>query len=78
MVHGVNSGHPGGSLGCTDFFTALFFKVMNHKHEFTMDAKNEDVFILYKRKRIIHKTILKEYIAQYGESNIGSIIKRAT
>ncbi len=46
MVHGVNSGHPGGSLGCTDFFTALFFKVLNHNHDFNMDAKNEDVFIL--------------------------------
>ena len=30
MVHGVNSGHPGGSLGCADFFTALYFKVMKH------------------------------------------------
>jgi len=46
MVHGVNSGHPGGSLGCTDFFTALFFKVMNHNRDFKMDATNEDVFIL--------------------------------
>ena len=46
MVHGVNSGHPGGSLGCTDYFTALFFKAMNHHSNFTMDAKNEDIFIL--------------------------------
>lgn len=46
MVHGVNSGHPGGSLGCADYFTALYFKVMNHQSDFTMDAKNEDVFIL--------------------------------
>ena len=46
MVHGANSGHPGGSLGCTDFFTALYFKIMNHSRDFTMDAKNEDIFFL--------------------------------
>lgn len=46
MVHGANSGHPGGSLGCTEFLTALYFKVMNHNPAFDMDAKNEDVFIL--------------------------------
>jgi transketolase len=46
MVHGSASGHPGGSLGCTDFFTALYFKVMQHKPEFNMDALNEDVFFL--------------------------------
>jgi transketolase len=46
MVHGVNSGHPGGSLGCADYMTALYFEVMNHNPEFNMDAKGEDVFIL--------------------------------
>jgi transketolase len=46
MVHGSASGHPGGSLGCTDFFTALYFKVMKHDPKFNMDAKNEDVFFL--------------------------------
>jgi transketolase len=46
MVHGVASGHPGGSLGCTDYFTALFFKVMKHNPNFNMDATNEDVFFL--------------------------------
>lgn len=46
MVHGVSSGHPGGSLGCTDYFTALYFKVMKHNPEFNMDATNEDVFFL--------------------------------
>lgn len=46
MVHGVNSGHPGGSLGCADFFTALYFQVMKHHPAFQMDAKEEDVFIL--------------------------------
>ncbi|GEP90335.1 transketolase [Chitinophaga terrae (ex Kim and Jung 2007)] len=47
MVHGVQSGHPGGSLGCADFFTALYFKVMDHKPEpFDMDGKNQDLFFL--------------------------------
>ncbi|HET9056549.1 MAG TPA: transketolase [Chitinophagaceae bacterium] len=46
MVHGVQSGHPGGSLGCTDYLTALYFKVMQHNPSFNMDAVNEDVFIL--------------------------------
>jgi transketolase len=46
MVHGAASGHPGGSLGCADFFTALYFKVLKHDPNFHMDAKNEDVFFL--------------------------------
>lgn len=46
MVHGANSGHPGGSLGCADFFTALYFDVMKRKPGFDMDAKDEDVFFL--------------------------------
>ncbi len=46
MVHGVQSGHPGGSLGCTDFLTALYFKIMKHNPSFDMNAKDEDVFIL--------------------------------
>jgi len=46
MVHGANSGHPGGSLGCADFFAALYFKVMEHNPKFNMDGIGEDVFIL--------------------------------
>tara|TARA_B110000196_G_scaffold5946_1_gene5316 strand:+ start:1170 stop:2015 length:846 start_codon:yes stop_codon:yes gene_type:complete len=46
MVHANNSGHPGGSLGCTEFFTALYFEVMNHNTNFTMDGIGEDVFFL--------------------------------
>lgn len=47
MVHAVNSGHPGGSLGCTDFLVALYFKVMQHQPQpFDMDAKQQDVFFL--------------------------------
>ena len=38
MVHGANSGHPGGSLGCADFLTALYFKIMKHNPAFNMDA----------------------------------------
>ncbi len=46
MVHAVQSGHPGGSLGCTDFLTALYFKVMKHNPSFNMDGVGEDVFFL--------------------------------
>ena len=46
MVHGASSGHPGGSLGCTDFFTALYFDIMKHDPKFSMDGKNEDIFFL--------------------------------
>lgn len=46
MVHAVQSGHPGGSLGCTEFLTALYFKVMKHDPAFNMDAVGEDVFFL--------------------------------
>ncbi len=47
MVHAVSSGHPGGSLGCVEFFVALYKEVMHHNpNNFTMDAKNEDVFFL--------------------------------
>ncbi len=46
MVSAVNSGHPGGSLGCTEFFTALYGKVMDYKLPFTMEGKNEDLFFL--------------------------------
>ncbi len=46
MVHGVQSGHPGGSLGCADFLTALYFDVMKHDSAFSMDGKGEDLFFL--------------------------------
>jgi transketolase len=46
MVHGAQSGHPGGSLGCADFFTALYFQVLKHDPNFHMDGKNEDIFFL--------------------------------
>lgn len=46
MVHGSSSGHPGGSLGCADFLTALYFRIMKHNPAFDMNAPNEDVFFL--------------------------------
>jgi len=46
MVHAVQSGHPGGSLGCTEYFTALYFSVMKHNPDFKMDGIGEDLFFL--------------------------------
>lgn len=46
QVHKVNSGHPGGSLGCAEFFVALFQEVMDRKDGFDMDGKDEDLFFL--------------------------------
>jgi transketolase len=46
MVHKVNSGHPGGSLGCTEFFVALYYEIMELKDEFDMDGMGEDLFFL--------------------------------
>ena len=46
MVHQVNSGHPGGSLGCTEFFVVLFNKILSFNIPFTEDGINEDIFIL--------------------------------
>ena len=46
MVHSNNSGHPGGSLGCTEFLVALYFEVMSHNSAFDMDGKDEDLFFL--------------------------------
>ena len=44
MVHAVQSGHPGGSLGCADYFAALYFDVMKHNPQFNMDGVGEDLF----------------------------------
>jgi transketolase len=46
MVHGSASGHPGGSLGCTEYFTALYFQVLKHNTKFNMDGTGEDLFFL--------------------------------
>ena len=46
MVHAVQSGHPGGSLGCADYMTALYFRIMKHNPDFKMDGIGEDLFFL--------------------------------
>ncbi|ATA76468.1 putative transketolase N-terminal section [Capnocytophaga canimorsus] len=46
MVHKVNSGHPGGSLGCAEFFVCLYNELMEINTNFAMDGKNEDLFFL--------------------------------
>jgi transketolase len=46
MVYNIQSGHPGGSLGCADFFTALYFQILDRKKDFEMDGKDEDIFFL--------------------------------
>jgi transketolase len=47
MIHAVNSGHPGGSLGCADFFTLLYFEILKHDpNNFDMDGKGQDLFFL--------------------------------
>ena len=46
MVHKVNSGHPGGSLGCAEFFVVLYKEIMDYNSEFSMDGVNEDLFFL--------------------------------
>jgi len=46
MVHAVQSGHPGASLGCTEFFVALYFDQLNHDSNFKMEGKGEDLFFL--------------------------------
>ena len=46
MVHGVQSGHPGGSLGCADYLTALYFDIMKHDPKFDMNGVGEDLFFL--------------------------------
>ena len=46
MVHKVNSGHPGGSLGCAEFFVSLYYEIMELKDDFSMDGIEEDLFFL--------------------------------
>ena len=46
MVHNAQSGHPGGSLGCTDLLVSLFFNIMKRKEKFDMNGKDEDIFFL--------------------------------
>ena len=48
QVHKVNSGHPGGSLGCSEFMVSLFNVIMERNDGFKMDGHNEDIFFLSK------------------------------
>ena len=58
MVHAVNSGHPGGSLGCTEYFVALYFEILKHDPKnFSMDGINQDIR-LRRRKSIQDSSLL--------------------
>lgn len=46
MVHGAGSGHPGGAMGCAEYFVSLYFEIMNHDKAFNMDGQGEDLFFL--------------------------------
>ena len=46
MVHAVNSGHPGGSLGCAEYLVSLYQAIMDRKETFSMDGAGEDLFFL--------------------------------
>jgi transketolase len=46
MVHSAQSGHPGGSLGCTEFFVAMYFHILDQKADFNMEGREEDMFFL--------------------------------
>ena len=57
MVHAPQSGHPGGSLDCVEFFTALYMGgLMKHNNNFSMEGKNEDVFILFRLLALVEST----------------------
>ena len=51
MVHKVNSGHPGGSLGCAEFFVCLYKEILRTKENFDMDGIGEDLFIIKRTHR---------------------------
>ena len=59
MVHGCKSGHPGGSLGCADYFTALYFHVLKHNTDFSMNGEGEDIFLPYFIVHLLDQGILK-------------------
>jgi transketolase len=70
MVHANNSGHPGGSLGCTEFLTALYFQVMNHHSEFKMDGIGEDLFFLSNGHI---SPVFYSVLARYGYFNVAEL-----
>ena len=66
MVHKVNSGHPGGSLGCTEFMIALFNEIMELEEGFDMDGKNINNYIVSEG----HKTQAYNILVEYPEEAI--------
>ena len=71
MVHAVNSGHPGGSLGCVEFFVALYGHVLKHNPKnFTMDGLNEDLFFLSNGHI---SPVLYSTLARYGYFDISEL-----
>ena len=63
MVHGANSGHPGGSLGCADFFTALYFKIMKHDPAFQYGCDRMKMYFFY-RTVIFHPSFILHWHVQ--------------
>lgn len=70
MVHGVQSGHPGGSLGCADYFTALYFNIMKHNPTFNMNGEGEDLFFLSNGHI---SPVFYSTLARSGYFNIGEL-----
>ena len=72
MVHAVNSGHPGGSLGCAEFMVVLYQKIMKRNKDFTMDGENEDLFFSFERSYfscILQRTSSIRIFSNFGTSN---------
>ena len=69
MVHKVNSGHPGGSLGCAEFFVSLFYDQLEFSLPFKIDGKNEDVFLI----AFGPDTLIKEMAPIPGGDEIATI-----
>ena len=71
MVNAVNSGHPGGSLGCTEFMTALYQEVMEYTTDFDMDGKGEDLALLEMRFDLFEQLACLSLWGPYLENGLG-------
>ena len=71
MVHAVQSGHPGGSLGCTEYFAALYFDIMKHDPKFNMNGTGEDIFFLSNGhiSPVFYSTLARSGYFPLGELN---------
>ena len=67
MVHSCQSGHPGGSLGCTDFFVLLYFHLLRYSQPFKMDGKGEDIVTPYASDPIQYSTPFSEREMEYPD-----------